>query len=117
MKYETIVVREDKSTIAVVKADTIDNVLDYQFLESLQRAVTNWVKNSYNGNEEYESSSKDFNVGDLCSVLDDVDLIKSLLTEGISNLTISVFSCDEGNPVWTYDTHLVNEDELEEPEE
>lgn len=84
----------------------------------LEQAITVWVKNTDQGKQEWESSSHDFNLGDLCAydcddLTKDVTLGPFLKEVGFSYLQIETF-CDDDYPTdLTYDTVLVNESQLE----
>lgn len=113
MKYQTLVVRGDQSTVAIVKADVgVMLINDTAFFAAIVRAVTEWVKYTEEGKEAWERSSNDFNIGDLSGELGG-SLLNYLSKQGIENLDITTFSTTNGNRVWTYDTLLVDSGELE----
>jgi hypothetical protein len=116
MKYETIVIREDRESVANVTANVINESLldNSKFLEALIRAITNWMKCTDKGKKAFEYSSEDFNIGDLSSYLEDANLKGLLYEQGISDLTVSIYTCAESNPNWVYDTHLFDANELVE---
>mgnify|MGYP000974103138 CR=1 FL=1 len=87
---------------------------DSEFLARLKKAITAWMKNTSAGELALEYSSDDFNIGDLSSHLEDGELEDCMKAEGILKFDITIHHCDEGNPIWIYDTHLFNNSELED---
>ena len=115
MKYQTIVVRHDRSSVAVINADCDEDIInDSTFCISVIKAVTRWIKGTQEGESALNRSSNDFNVGDLSNELDNPDLQAYLAEQGIENLEINTYDCGFGNLFWDYDTVLVNLDELED---
>jgi hypothetical protein len=113
MKYTTIVVREDHSSIAIVTADTLKLMNDVEFFAALRRAITNWFNDTEEGEKALVGSGDDFNVGDLSDYLKDFGLVHYFAMEGIMNFDISITHMSEGNNVWRYDTHLFNVEDVE----
>lgn len=116
MKYNTIVFREGKDSVAIIDARVTNSDLlgHRKFLAALKRAITKWVKSTEEGKKAFEYSCEDFNVGDLSSYTDSPYLTYYLHEEGIHELEISAYASDSGNMNWNYDTPLCNADELEE---
>lgn len=99
----------DESTYAVVTAQVGDARLrgESAFLDALTKALSRWVRETETGQEAWEESSHDFNVGDLSNYYSDPSLTPILTDEGIVNLHIEVHSADAST--WTYDTVLIEE--------
>jgi hypothetical protein len=116
-----IVVRSgnDEATFAVVTVNLTEDAckndldLDGMFLEALQKVITNWVRTTDEGKKWYRSTNEDANIGDLCSDGIPDEVKAGLAAEGIFNLDIECISSDTACQTWTYDTHLVDESQLE----
>ena len=118
MKYQTLIVREDNSAIAIVKANVdMTPINDTAFFAAIVRAVTEWVKKTEGGKDAWKCSSKDFNVGDLSSVPGGSDLPRFLAKQGIFDLDITTYDIGSGNMDWIYDTVLVIDEDLEKEED
>lgn len=72
---------------------------------ALKRALTYWADNTKEGREAWHYTSKDFNIGDLESYLDDEDLAVILRNHNIANLTLLSFV---GEGVRDYDEVLID---------
>jgi len=103
----------DESTVAIVETTISSRKLcdSHLFFVALRRAITNWVKETKKGKEEWVRSCNDFNIGDLSSLIPCPSLEKYMKKEGILTLSIDIHSADYCS--WCYDDLLVNEDELE----
>lgn len=119
MKVTFLVPREsvDETTIAVVEVsvEPRDNenslTIMENFFQALRRAITNWVNDTDEGKREWENSSRDFNVGDLSSLLPlPSSLKKYLRKEGIHSISINIHS--SGHASWCFDDVLFSESEL-----
>ena len=113
---ETFIVFRDsreESTVAVVRAvvETRNLCAEVNFLEALKTAITLWISGTPEGKAAWESSSKDFNVGDLADV-EIVTLAPYLKTVGILQLDVTPFVSFAAGP-WSYGTVLVHEDQIE----
>ena len=105
---------DDTLTQALVEADVIgmDTTSSEELLKRIRRAVTSWVKETEEGRHEWKLSSEDFNVGDLSTCYNDVELQARFRREGIVSLSIET-NVHDACRAWQYDTVLVDEDELE----
>ena len=103
----------DERTFAVVTANVRKELAnEATFLAALQKALNKWVETTKEGKTEWESSSEDFNVGDLSNCDTDGELGKLLADVGIHNLNIETFcNSERGAGSWTYDTVLMQPDE------
>ena len=101
-------VSNDEATVAVVSA-TVEDDFGWSLFVPIKRAVTRWIDETEEGKLAFESSSEDFNVGDLSCELGDEGLIERLIAEGIHNLKIETFSSDSS--CWEYDDHLYEGEE------
>ena len=108
-----VVFREGEMTFADIHAAVTNEVLltDASFLFVLKRAITKWVKETDEG-AIWEQSSEYMNIGDIADYPD--TLCPYLNAEGIYYFAIEIKSYEGLAVYWTYDTILVNEDELKE---
>ena len=108
----------EETTFTLVRCAKGERVSDAADLHrQVTAAVTRWVRQTESGREAFERSSEDYNVGDLAGDLGDPDLTRLLLTQGVRDLTIDVYSSGDAPSAWAYDTHLVDASELEAPED
>ena len=115
-----VVVRDsvEETTVAIIKAKVKDEIAyTADFLEALKKAVTKWSKTKI-GAAAVAESCNDFNVGDLSGWEKSCELTRFLKEEGIAQMNITIVSNCDDRGVWTFDEHLVNdEDESTEDEE
>jgi len=112
----------EEVTFAEIRAELTPAALDKDladersFLAALRKAVTEWVRATKEGREWYESTSQDANIGDLCAYGIPDRVAKALVGQGIRSLTVECTSTADRHICrnWTYDTHLVDEDDLAE---
>ena len=112
----------EEVTFAEVRAELTSAALDKDladersFLAALRKAVTAWVRTTKEGREWYESTSQDANIGDLCAYGIPDRVAKDLAGQGIRSLTVECTSTSDRHICrnWTYDTHLVDEENLAE---
>ena len=112
----------EEVTFADVRAELTPAALDKDladersFLAALRKAVTAWVRATKEGREWYESTSQDANIGDLCAYGIPDRVAKALVGQGIRSLTVECTSTADRHicPNWTYDTHLVDDEDLAE---
>tara|TARA_B100001057_G_scaffold223290_1_gene223582 strand:- start:174 stop:677 length:504 start_codon:yes stop_codon:yes gene_type:complete len=83
------------------------------FLAELRRAVTEWVKTTEDGRACYEYAGGDLNIGDLLSH-GGVEDVVALMPDVVSLDLDQIGAIRSGD--WTYDTTLVNGDELDDTE-
>jgi hypothetical protein len=109
-EYATVVTRSGETTCAVIDAmvDGIDS--NGEFQECLKLALTQWYQNTDEGKHAWEESSNDFNVGDLAAQQPfSRGLLKELKKVGIFNLKISIYGNYNAQPLWHFDTVLIEE--------
>jgi len=100
----------DETTFAVVSCNRSKRVgSSRQLFRQLTLAVTNWVNRTETGRAAWESSSCDYNVGDLSTDLGEPTLLARLRARGITALEVEIYSDDDVYDSWTYDTVLVEE--------
>ena len=112
----------EEVTFAEVRAELTPAALDKdmaderRFLAALRKAVTAWVRTTKEGREWYEGASQDANVGDLCAYGIPDHVARNLAGQGVRSLTVECTSTADRHICrnWTYDTHLVDEDDLAE---
>lgn len=69
---------------------------------ALQKAVTQWINETPNGEEAYKQSSEDFNIGDLANQIGINYQWKNLLSKyGVEELSIEITDTAE-----SFDAHL-----------
>lgn len=111
-----VVVRfsSDEFTFALVQARvaTEDLLSEACFREALEKALTNWARETKEGREAWESSSEDFNVGDLACALPSESLAPYLAKEGILWLEVATTVHHAPCTHWCYDTILLDESKL-----
>jgi hypothetical protein len=104
----------DETTGAVVSCKKTRILEDPKtMIETIKKAVTDWVKITKAGMREWDDSSQDFNIGDLSTCYTDNDLKKFLNRYGIVDLEIWTFTSSTLTP-FTFDTILVNTNDLED---
>jgi len=107
-------VNREETTFAVIEFAGLKR---HELQAAVQRAVTEWTRNSEEGRRAYANSGEDFNVGDLANELsgagplrDKTDpLHNALIKQGLTHLSVDVF-CDDQPTGWEFDDHLVLED-------
>lgn len=102
-------ISNDEVTFAIVEARVKDSINSQEdFLTALKKSLNEWKKTDA-GQEAWENSSEDFNVGDLRDELPNVSIACFLKTNGIRSLQITVESM-EGSGNWQFDDVLMEED-------
>jgi hypothetical protein len=111
-------ISNDEFTCAIVKAVVSPKHISSEkgFFKRLMDAVTEWAKSTKRGRLAWEQSSKDFNIGDLSGVFQNGEFRDILKSHGIVRLEIETFVNTAERSTITYDTHLVDESQIE-PEE
>jgi len=113
--FETrfIIPRYEDPCFAIVNIVVTDESLckEEKFLTELRRAVTEWVKTSEDGKSVWEYSGNDLNIGDLMSHGGIEDIVA--LMPGVESIDLDQIGHPRGGN-WTYNTVLVNEEEIEE---
>ena len=98
MKHTILYTREEGLSITNAAICTFSaQTEDAQ--KTLETAVTQWVKNTPEGKQQYIQSSKDFNIGDLACCQDP----RMFEKYGITNLKIQTL---EPNSIHAFDKHL-----------
>jgi len=111
----------DERTVAVVQWR--GTIPEHELRQSVTNAVTEWVNTTEEGKEAWQSSSEDFNIGDLSVHLAGEDtweedaLARCLRNHGITWLEVECYSDTNGDVDWTYDTVLVDDLALNEEED
>ena len=113
MKQQFVIPRlsADEVTCAVVTFENPTKPISQdEFLQILKNVTTDWICETEEGNEIWEQSSRDFNIGDLATH-GIPNFIHDHLREAyhFSNLTVECFVHCETWGNWTYDTVLVND--------
>jgi hypothetical protein len=104
----------EETTFAVVSCRRTEEVRRAgQLLALFSAAVTDWVKETDAGKAAYANSSEDYNVGDLSTDIDDDTLQPFLERHGLFDIEIETFSETDFQNDWTYDTHLVADEDLD----
>lgn len=95
-----------EKTIAHVTAKVSRSELaqERNFLAAVRRAVSVWCLTTEKGQEVWNCTCADYNVGDLADCLVYEDLVALLEREGIHDFDLSTMSADAG--VWSFDTVL-----------
>ena len=113
---QALVIRgsRDETTFAFVTVRRTPDVhTARQLLQRFAEAVTAWVRNTKEGREAYEQCSQDYNVGDLANDIGQHSLCPYLKAQGLLDVKIDVYSDDDFQDNWTYDTRLVNAESLD----
>lgn len=79
--------------------------------ELIKQAVTEWIIRTDEGKALWEHSSKDLNLGDLASHVEDPLLVSLLGLAGIRDLSIE--TVDSNSNGWEYDNVLADEERVE----
>lgn len=103
---------EEELTFAVIKARVTKKTLqnEVEFRKALIQAVTFWHQNDPEGQQAWQYSSGDFNLGDLAGWSNE-GLTKALEAVGIHDFSLEVESHDYLCTHWTYDTVLHDQDQ------
>jgi len=109
-----ILPRREENLMAVLKCHTRGVVIDV--MKDLIKGITEWIKVTKKGKEEWDLSSKNFNIGDLSTLSLEAfeSLIPFLQSVGIYCLDIDIYGTEDYTPDYVYDSVLVNELDLEE---
>jgi len=112
-KARFVAPRYEDPRFAIINIEVTDETLcdENTFLAELRRAVTEWVKTTEDGRACYEYAGNDLNIGDLLSHGGAEDIV-ALMPNVISLDLDQIGAIRSGD--WTYDTTLVNEEELDE---
>jgi hypothetical protein len=104
-------VSRDETTFAVVE---FGGVKREELKNAIQRAITDWVRNSEDGRRAFAASGEDFNVGDLAEELPGFrgslapgadPLAAALIKQGLTYPSIDTY-CDDQPSGWEFDDHL-----------
>jgi hypothetical protein len=98
------------TTFAVVTFTSEQSQDPKVLIEKFKVAVTKWINATDDGDKAWEYSCGDFNIGDYASYDNDTELNKHLSDEGIS---VKINLMNDADAVYSYDTVLANEDEIE----
>jgi len=103
------------TTSALLKVQHVKKMSPDKILETLKKALTDWVKNARKGREAWQESCGDFNIGDLA--LNDRTAEKWCHETGTLKkyglLGFSVTSCNDSDPI-PFDTILIDRNSLPE---
>lgn len=111
VRFLPVRIGTDEIVVAVVEARVIPDLVDQtRFLEALQRAVTDWARNTEGGRHLRQFSSADLNIGDLASHGIDEQLSERLSSEGIHDLDIDELLAQYSGQRWLYDMGLLSEE-------
>jgi hypothetical protein len=99
----------DEQTVAIVQANVASQklVIQRNFLQRLIRSTNNWVRDTRPGQRAWVDSQYDLNIGDLHHYEHAPSLKQRLVTQGIHDLSICLFS-NTSVEQWEYDTILVD---------
>ncbi|MDG1950112.1 MAG: hypothetical protein P8J32_04850 [bacterium] len=101
---------EDETTILIIKCEVSSQQKDAQsVVESIKKGLTNWVKETPEGKEVWEDSSKDLNFADLAFIDTNGTAGVFLQREGVFDFKIQVV---EQIDDFTLDTVLVDKEIL-----
>jgi hypothetical protein len=106
MKNSLVVARNDRDMNAFAFVQWVGIIGHSALKAALKKACTEWVKTTPEGQEAWEDTSEDFNLGDLCNHTGEPTLVAILQKYGIVGLEIDVYS-DEKPANWEYDDILV----------
>lgn len=105
-KLEFLIVREGETTQAVVSLDSVDlSLSNDEAMQKICDCVAAWIDNTQEGQEAWDDSGEDFNIGDLSGYINDHKLKAQLSLSGLFNLQVMA---NEVEPLdtFTYDTVL-----------
>jgi hypothetical protein len=110
--HTIILPRREENLIAVVKFDSRGD--DKEGMEMLIKGITEWVKNTEDGQKAWVYSASDFNVGDLGSYLYKGSTIFPFLQDaGVFFLDLDIIGTGDYASDYVYDTVLVDELQLD----
>ena len=108
--FSTIVLRNssDEITFAEVSCMTLDESINARKLrDKISNVIEEWRKETEAGEDAWEYTCEDFNIGDLASRWPDEDINNRLEKAGIKDLHIETHSFDAYQPTpWSYDDIL-----------
>lgn len=104
-KISFLIVREGEATQAIVSLDSVENISADQAMQKVCECVAAWIQDTKQGQEAWEESGEDFNVGDLSMHDDDQMLINRFVAAGLYNVKVSANEHEVLND-FTYDTVL-----------
>jgi hypothetical protein len=110
-----VIVRDshkEAMVVAIVTAKTTCHWSRMLFLERLIDSITEWINTTKEGTKAWESSGKDFNLGDLSSCCKDKKLVKILAKNGITNLNVDAVENYDESGYWSFDMVLCNTKDL-----
>lgn len=118
-KVRAVVIRSstEENTLACVTVRKTETVRHPgQLLSLFRNAITAWVRETKEGREAYDNSSRDFNVGDLAVIMPNPQLQYYFNGQGLYDIEIETISSTDFQDDWTYDTHLVEDVDTDEEE-
>lgn len=115
-KYRLTIARFtfDDSAFALLDFESPLDLNEDEIRQAITCAVTEWMKTTKAGKESWVFSNRNFNVGDLDQVVDHYTLTSLLKKNNIYNLKIEIIRLKDAARNWSYDTVLINEEEIEE---
>lgn len=114
-RVQALVLRSsrDETTFAIVTSRKTAQVRSArQLVHCFTEAVTAWVRSTPDGKDAYQESARDYNVGDLANDIDDPTLKPYLEAQGLYDVEIEIYSDEDFQDNWAYDTHLVDANRL-----
>ena len=95
----------DGGTIAIISLTPLDSPSFHaDVFRRLITGVTRWVSSSESGQEAWEYSSEDLNIGDLSQYEGEPELVNAL--EGAGIVDFRVIEMFDNNTVYPFDTRL-----------
>lgn len=108
-RIQTLVPRisRDETTFAIVTVrQTADVKTARQLVSRIQAAVTAWMQNTPEGKDALDETCHDYNVGDLANDLGEPSLSRYLEAQGLLEVEIEIYSDEDYQDNWSYDTRL-----------
>jgi len=115
-KARFVAPRYEDPCFAIINIEVTNEAMcdESTFFAELRRAVTEWVKTTDVGKLAWKDSCQDLNIGDFISG-EDINLILPFMPDVVSIDLDQIGVIRAGD--WTYDTVLVNEEELDDDAE
>lgn len=114
-KHTHVFIRQDclevdaVGILTIIDEDHQPERLASEAMSALKKAITRWVANTFEGAAAYEASSEDYNIGDFVDDFRRPSLAPYLARFNIHSVELMT-ACP--NSTHTYDSHLVDDDEL-----
>lgn len=95
---------ENVCLLTITDKEEIEPRSDHDAIHALKGAITQWVENTAEGQEAYQASAEDYNIGDFMGDFQCQSIEPFIAKAGIESLDMETLTEEQ---ICTYDEHLV----------